>query len=135
MEMRREGAPIPATGELGHLIRTSAELRSEWRNILPELLAWVNQLVPQPPDLSPVPVPVASEAVAPRRLRYWGMGVPLEVVRFAGANRLLIEFTYHGRRGVQHDRDGIRAGDGCAVRASLLGRVHRVRLAICAWES
>ncbi len=28
-------------------------------------------------------------------IQYWGGGVPLETIRFAGANRLLVEFTYH----------------------------------------
>jgi hypothetical protein len=36
--------------------------------------------------------------VAVRGGHYWGGGQRLEQVRFAGANRLVIEFTYHGAR-------------------------------------
>lgn len=30
-------------------------------------------------------------------IRYWGGGSPVERIRFAGANRLLLEFDYHGK--------------------------------------
>jgi predicted nucleotidyltransferase component of viral defense system len=40
--------------------------------------------------------------VAPRAIRSWRLGVPLEVIRYAGANRLKVEIDYRaedGRRG------------------------------------
>jgi len=36
--------------------------------------------------------------VAPRGGFYWGGGQRLELVRFAGANRLKISFTYNGKQ-------------------------------------
>jgi hypothetical protein len=66
---------------------------------LPGLLAWLEDLasVPRPvletaSDGRPLP-PVA----APRSTSYWGLGRPIETIRFAGANRLLVAFTYDGR--------------------------------------
>jgi hypothetical protein len=38
-----------------------------------------------------------EQNVAVAGLKYWGAGVALEAVRFAGTNRLLVEFSYHGR--------------------------------------
>lgn len=43
------------------------------------------------------PFAAREELVAPAGVAYWGMGVPLEAARFAGINRLLVEFTYHGK--------------------------------------
>jgi len=40
---------------------------------------------------------VGEQVVAAPSAQFWGGGVPLEAVRFAGANRLLVEFTYDGR--------------------------------------
>jgi predicted nucleotidyltransferase component of viral defense system len=96
-----------------HVIHGDEELKAEWANMLahqlpqlppiedllarlPRLLPWVD--VPAPAvglPLGAVPVPATMERLAPAGIRYWG-GVPLERVRFAAANRLLVEFLYDG---------------------------------------
>jgi predicted nucleotidyltransferase component of viral defense system len=107
---------VPTSEQLLEIIRGAAELRSEWANMLahqlPELppldailarldtlFAWLSR-----PEAVPVPMAVAvaartdEELVAAAGLQYWGSGVRLEAVRFAGANRLMVEFTYNGER-------------------------------------
>jgi hypothetical protein len=106
--------PPPTSEALRALIRGSEELRSEWANMLahqlPELppldsflsridgmFTWLDQEVAVPVTALPtVQVPAGQELVAAAGLQYWGLGVRLEAARFAGANRLLIEFTYNG---------------------------------------
>jgi predicted nucleotidyltransferase component of viral defense system len=109
---------MPTTAELVELARESEELRSEWANMLghqlpalpdltalldrlPVVLGWLDVAVAVPPaprlplaSLGRGPLPPLE---APRSGRYWGMGLPLDVVRFAGANRLLVSFVYDGR--------------------------------------
>lgn len=107
---------IPTTDQLLAVVRGADELRSEWSNMLahqlPELppldaillrldslFAWLSR-----PDAIPVPAMATvaaradEELVAAAGLQYWGSGVRLEAVRFAGANRLMVEFTYNGER-------------------------------------
>jgi hypothetical protein len=107
----------PTSVGLLALVRASEELRSEWGNMLghqlPQLppidsvlvrmaeqIRWLEpdvQVVG--PRLAGVSAPVAGEEiVAAAGLRYWGAGIGLEAVRFAGTNRLLVEFNYHGRQ-------------------------------------
>jgi predicted nucleotidyltransferase component of viral defense system len=107
---------VPSRATLLQVVRSAEELRTEWASMLghqlpelpdlddllkrlPGLLAWVDQptAVPAEAALAPAPVPADTAAVAPGGIRYWG-GVPVESIRFAGANRLLVEFTYDGRR-------------------------------------
>jgi len=106
-----------SSAEILRVIREAYELRSEWENMLshqlpilpklddvlarlPALLAWVDRPEVMLPDLT-LPAPAISpleQIVAPPGIIYWGM--PLETVRSAAANRLLVEFDYHGRRRV-----------------------------------
>ena len=44
-----------------------------------------------------VPLGRQEAQIAPAGIQYWGTGVPVEAVRFAGANRLMVEFSYHGK--------------------------------------
>jgi len=106
----------PTSSALLDLIRDSDELRAEWANMLghqlPQLppidgvldrlaplLGWIDILGPAPVStLSSAPYRAGEVLVAPAGTTYWGGGLPLEAVRFAGANRLLVEFMYHGRR-------------------------------------
>ncbi len=110
---RAKGFEAPALGALGAQVRGSAELRAEWENMLghqlpqmppietfferfESLLAWLEK-----PTVVPVsalaPSSAEGEVVAPLGLDVWGCDTPLEVVRFAGVNRLMIEFTYSDR--------------------------------------
>jgi predicted nucleotidyltransferase component of viral defense system len=102
----------PSSEQMLVVVRTSGELRSEWENMLahqlPQLPPFEDHLVRLESVLQWVDAPVADipllavssltgELAAPAGVTYWGVGVPLEAVRFAGINRLLIEFTYHGK--------------------------------------
>ena len=110
-----KGLAVPSASEMVAEINASVELRSEWENMLghqlpelvpldnllprvPSLLAWIDSDAPLPGAALPrVPVPMHPAETATLSTRYWGIGVPLEVIRFAGSNRLMVEFTYHGR--------------------------------------
>jgi predicted nucleotidyltransferase component of viral defense system len=80
-----------------------------------EVLTWVDEPIvetiePAPVEVAPVApppiVPTASlprvtarageQIVAPQGGVFWGTAGPLELVRFAGANRLMISFSYNG---------------------------------------
>ncbi len=113
---RAKGFAPPTAGELLDLVRRDEELRSEWSSMLAHqlpalpalddvlarlvpLLAWIGAPAPLPAHRLPaVPVRAGHQLVASPGIRYWGGPNRLEVVRFAGANRLLVEFTYHGKR-------------------------------------
>ena len=51
-------------------------------------------------SLSGVPLRGGETNVASGGVRVWGTRAPLEAVRFAGANHLLVEISYHGARRV-----------------------------------
>jgi hypothetical protein len=107
---------FPDIGQLIALARADEELRSEWANMLahqlpdlpeldtllarlPALLAWIEEPAVVRPEMAFAGPPFqAGELSVPvSGIRYWGTGIPLETIRFAGANRLLVEFDYHGK--------------------------------------
>ncbi len=128
----------PDLARMLELIDEAAELRSEWSNMLayqlpilppvesmlarlPGLLGWIEKKVILPATQLVAQPPTAGEqVVAPSGVAYWGTGVPLESLRFSGANRLLVEFTYHGRR---------RLAEPYSLRRSTTGK-----LLLYAWE-
>jgi hypothetical protein len=60
--------------------------------------AWLEGIEVGPARALPaVEAATGHELVAAAGLQYWGRGIGLEAVRFAGANRLQVEFSYHGR--------------------------------------
>jgi len=112
-----KGIETPSTALILEVVRNDPELRSEWENMLahqlpvlpklddllsrlPDLLRWVDvpTVVMPVMSLARAPVAVGETVLVPPSIQYWGGGVPLETIRFAGANRLLLEFTYSGRR-------------------------------------
>ena len=113
-----KGLAVARGAEILALAGQAGELRSEWENMLahqlPELppldsvlsrlealLGWVDVEAPAPaPTLPSVAVEIGSELVAPLGVTFWGGGSQIEVIRFAGANRLLVEFTYHAKHRV-----------------------------------
>lgn len=121
---------VPAGPALLALIRNAAELRSEWSNMLahqlPELppldailerlgglFEWLDQPVAVPVAALPgVQAGAGEELVAAAGLQYWGSGLRLEAVRFAGANRLMVEFTYNGQHRLVEPYSLRRAGTG-----------------------
>lgn len=117
----------PASETLAAQIRASTELEADWKTMLahqlpalPPLdgirtrvtvcLAWLDEPVavapagaivaPAPALLAKIRASADEEIVAPPGGTFWGSAGPLELVRFAGSNRLLITFSYHGKHRV-----------------------------------
>ena len=114
-----KGLSVPSARALIEAVRADEELRSEWSNMLahqlpalpdldellrrlPGLLSWIDEpaVVLAEMRLASVPIPADERRVAATGMRYWGKGLPLETIRFAGANRLLVEFEHDGIRHV-----------------------------------
>ena len=131
-----KGLATPTSVELLAVVRSSSELRSEWENMLghqlpalppfeehiarvANLLAWIDDPVWARSGLPRIGEPDAS-VLAPPGATYWGVGVPLEVLRFAGVNRLLIGFGYEGK---------LRSAEPYSLRRSSSGN-----LLLYAWE-
>ena len=92
------------------------ELESEWRNMLahqlpalpsfeqfwnelPEVFDWLYRAVER---AAPPSIPLRGEAVdetwhAPAMAQAWSTTTPLEIIRFAAANRLCVDLAYQGR--------------------------------------
>jgi hypothetical protein len=116
---------LPTVADVIRRAEADEELRSEWPSMLghqlpatpllddfiarlPEGIAWMQELpaapavrVPAaahrvPRLLSPVPAKPGESLVIERGIRTWGVGAPLEAIRFAGASHLVVEFRYHG---------------------------------------
>jgi predicted nucleotidyltransferase component of viral defense system len=106
----------PSSDELIKIVTENEELRSEWANMLghqlpvlpnldslldrlPALLSWIDEpYAPIPTmELPLIPMAATETPIARAGIQYWGGGLPLESIRFAGANRLLVEFDYHGK--------------------------------------
>jgi predicted nucleotidyltransferase component of viral defense system len=107
----------PLAADLLRVTETTEELRTEWEHMLahqlpnlpklddllfrlPALLRWIDEPAAVLPEmaLASAPTPAGESLVAATGIQYWGNSLPLEVIRFAGANRLLIEFVYNGAR-------------------------------------
>jgi len=111
-------------------IRADTELHSEWQNMLahqlpslpnlddvllrlPAVLAWLEESVPQPASIRLAPITaVGPERSATTGIQFWGTGLPVEAIRFAGSNRLLLEFYYHGKHRVVEPYSIRQAGTG-----------------------
>jgi predicted nucleotidyltransferase component of viral defense system len=105
--------PTPAA--IVSSVRSSAELRADWANMLahqlPQLpgidsviqrlegrLDWLAEPthIPVAP-LAPIRLAPGEALQAPPGITYWGTD-GLEAIRFAAANRLMVEFDYKGER-------------------------------------
>ena len=127
-----KGFAAPTADTLMTVVRGSDELRSEWANMLAhqlpalppfehvlhrvrDLLAWIDEpmaplpVAPAPPSIR---LGALETTIAPRGGYYWGAGQRLEVVRFAGANLLMVEFTYSGKHRVVEPYSLRRKGTG-----------------------
>jgi predicted nucleotidyltransferase component of viral defense system len=115
------GIPVPT----GETIRSSpfrAEIESEWDNMLghqlpkplapfevfwgpiDDVFSWLSgtlriRTLPRAEDRAVDPLWEAPKAIAS-----WRYGVPLEILRYAGSNRLKVEIDYRAERGRQGPR-------------------------------
>jgi len=112
-----KGLHSPSSQELLTIVQSNEELRAEWANMLAHqlpnlpviddmvmrfesLIGWIDQ-----PEFVPAEAALGAAVAASTDyrsiplsgIRYWGGGSPVERIRFAGANRLLLEFDYHGK--------------------------------------
>lgn len=104
---------VPTSAALCAVVRGSTELSAEWGSMLAhqlpslpevdrllarldEVLGWIDGRSPTP-AVPPVPSTGVEALVAPRGGRFWGRDGAIEIVRFAGANRLKIAFDYDGK--------------------------------------
>lgn len=107
-----KGIATPSSREVIALVESHAELRSEWGNMLahqlpqlPDIDAMVGRFAGLigsllDPGARPVEIPArmepkpeeTTESSAP--LKLWGTRTPLELIRFAAANRLLVTLDY-----------------------------------------
>ncbi len=122
-------APPPMSKVIAD-VKADEELRSEWHNMLahqlpslpnlddllerlPVVLAWLDESIPQPAHVHLAPITaVGPEPSARPGIQFWGTGLPVEAIRFAGSNRLLLEFEYHGKHRVVEPYSVRQAGTG-----------------------
>lgn len=116
-----KGLAVPDAVEIVRVVGEAPEMVSEWSNMLahqlPSLpppegvmarlsaaLSWLERVPESAAALAALPRELPRVAgganetiVAPAPSRLWRAAVPLETIRFAGANRLLVEFVYNGK--------------------------------------
>jgi hypothetical protein len=119
----------PTSASLTALVRGSPDLRGDWGNMLShqlpalpaldtllarleEVLGWIDAREPSPAPVAVHKLAAGEQLIAPRGGFYWGGNQRLELVRFAGANRLKIAFTYNGTRRVVEPYSLRRKGSG-----------------------
>jgi predicted nucleotidyltransferase component of viral defense system len=110
-----KGFEAPSPKDILAAVRSSGELRADWESMLahqlPQLpaidsvlqrldgrLDWLieSARVPSAPP-APIALRAGETLQAPPGVTYWGTS-GLEAIRFAGANRLVVEFDYQGER-------------------------------------
>ncbi len=112
-----KGIGVPSSADLIRIVANDPELRSEWASMLahqlpalpdldavlsrlPAVLGWLDTPSRPLPEtrLPQVAMGAGYAPIVAPGIRYWGAGSPLETIRFAATNRLLLEFDYHGER-------------------------------------
>jgi predicted nucleotidyltransferase component of viral defense system len=112
---RSKAIDPPTAGAVFNLVNSSDELAADWEAMLghqlPQLpplevvaarvsalLVWLDGLALEPRGgLAPAPA-ASGELVVSAGIEFTGAGGALQVLRFAGANRLVVEFFYSGKR-------------------------------------
>lgn len=108
---RTKGIPIPTLDSIQNA-STKAELISEWKHMLghqlqalppfehfwaelPGMFHWLNG-VSKPSPITPMPHDEDEDLdwTPPPTIWRWGLGIPLESIRFAAVNRLCVELGY-----------------------------------------
>jgi len=114
MKCKSKGVPIPTLDSIQNAT-TKGELVSEWENMLghqlqalppfeqfwdelPGIFNWLNGKT-EPPRLSAIAAGKDEDTswTPPPTIWQWGIGVPLETVRFAAINHLCVALGYHGK--------------------------------------
>lgn len=100
---------------LAHQIADLPSLPHFWEE-LPAVFAWLSE-EEVPEELPSVPVQSRERVdwVAPSSIATWGVGVPLERIRFAGTNHLCIELGYQGAARIIEPYSFRRTQDGNLV--------------------
>ncbi|MBK7645357.1 MAG: nucleotidyl transferase AbiEii/AbiGii toxin family protein [Planctomycetes bacterium] len=128
---RFKGLAVPTAAAIAALATGSEELAAEWENMLahqlpelPPLTTFLERLLPlldwiDGPKPEVVAAPLQSFSggsgetiVSPAGVTYWNEGQPLELLRFAGANHLLVELHYNGKRRLAEPYSLRRAANG-----------------------
>ncbi len=100
LENKPERVELEAEWEnmLGHQLPELPPFEQFWHE-LPEVFDWLHGA---PEKAAPTPMPAAADTDTawqpPPMVHAWHAAVPLEVIRFAAANRLCIELGYQGKR-------------------------------------
>jgi predicted nucleotidyltransferase component of viral defense system len=107
-----------------------AELASEWENMLahqlpevpdlpsffeelPHIFNWLTEaLTPVSPPSIPLETGEDAAWQPPAMVHPWGMSFPLEIIRFAAANRLCVDLWYQGSRHIIEPYSLRRTRDG-----------------------
>jgi len=122
---------------LGHQLPALPPLEQFWDEI-PTVFGWLAGNVP-PDELTALGGSDEQDWRPPPTIATWGLGVPLETIRFAGANRLCIRLRYGGSERIiepyslRRTRDGnlllhaLRAGTG-EHRSYRVDRIERVEV-------
>ncbi|MEK7317152.1 MAG: nucleotidyl transferase AbiEii/AbiGii toxin family protein [Candidatus Eisenbacteria bacterium] len=113
-----KGIATPTAETLLRTIHEAAELRSEWGNMLGHqlpnlppidsvlaraggLFGWLDRAGALPAStLDAAPGREGEELLSAAGLQYWGSDLGVEAIRFAGTNRLKVEFVYKDSRRV-----------------------------------
>ena len=115
----REEIELEWENMLGHQLPSPIAAFSEFWGALEDVFGWLSGTV-RVPDL-----PRAESAdlditwTAPRAMTSWRSDAPLELVRYAGANRLKVEIDYRAERG----RQGPRIVEPYSLRRTLDGNL------------
>lgn len=84
---------------LGHQLPTLPPLSSFWE-VVPEILSWLSGVgKPEPKPAIPTKEDTDRKWHPSPTITRWGTTIPLEVIRFAGANHLCVEIWYRKESG------------------------------------
>lgn len=103
---------------LGHQLPSPLVPFEEFWAQLDSVFSWLSEAPTRPLPLAQVGgVDVDPDWRAPTAIASWRHGVPLELLRYAGTNRLLVDIDYRADRG----RQGVRRVEPYSLRRSRFG--------------
>lgn len=84
---------------LGHQLPRPLPPFAEFWNALDPIFAWLGGARPRPLQRAELGSNLDSHWSAPRAITSWRRGIPIETIRYAGANRLKVEIDYRAEQG------------------------------------